>query len=458
MLPNILTGTSSFMPSEWNPHDEPLLTDSDRTFLRQLADHPAAPAYNYACGEMLDADGLQWVLDFEATLRQTPVRWTLGTPPPWVHEFARRCLEHVPYYRSYGHTDWSERLPGLPRQTLRDHYQQLIPEGAPHEQMVEYYTSGTSGNILRVPSHPVTAGCYLPLLRKAIELAGGRLKSGPGRVAIALAFYQLQTLTYPSISRVLDGAAFLKLNLHPSQWRCPDHRRQYLEAFPPQVLSGNPLSLEELALLQPQIRPAAVVSTSMAMLEGQRRQLIQRFGCPVIDLYSMTECRCIAAHSGNGRYELLAHDLYVEVLDEQGQACPPGVRGEITLTGGRNPFQPLLRYQTGDFAALEWEGDCPFLTGLAGRSPVRYLRPDGSWLNNIDVTVILTDLPLRRFQLHQKVDRSLHFLYQASNVEPEEVRYRLLDLFGPRTHLKLTLAAPGELLENKWINYTSDLC
>lgn len=445
------------MPTEWNSLDEPLLTDQDRTFLSLLREHPAAPLYNYACGEMLDQEGLQWVLDFEATLRQRPVRWTFQSPPQWVHEFTRRCLEHVPYYRSYAQRAWSDQLPTLPRQTLRDHYLKLIPEGAPREQMVEYYTSGTSGNILQVPSHPVVAGCYLPLLRKAVELAGARLHSGAGQVGIVLAFYQLQTLTYPSISRVLDGAAFLKLNLHPAQWRDPEHRRQYLEAFPPQLLSGNPLSLEELGLLQPEIRPAAVVSTSMAMLEGQRRQLMERFGCPIIDLYSMTECRCIAAHSGNGRYELLAHDVYLEILDEQGQACPPGVRGEITLTGGRNPFQPLLRYRTGDFAALEWEADRPYLTGLAGRTPVRFLRPDGSWLNNIDVTVTLTDLPLRRFQLHQQADRSLHFLYQASGVEPDEIRRRLLDLFGKAVRLEISLAAPGELLENKWINYTSDV-
>lgn len=446
------------MPTvSWTPADEPLLTRQDLEFLGQLSDHPAAPAYNYACGEMLDAEGLQWVLDFEATLRQVPVQWQFRRPPEWVNEFTRRCLEHVPYYRNYGDTGWSERLPGLPRQSLRDHYLELIPDGAPREQMVEYYTSGTSGNILQVPSHPVTAGCYLPLLRKAMELAGARLAGGSGQVGIVLAFYQLQTLTYPSISRVLDGAAFLKLNLHPSQWRDPAHRRLYLQAFPPQVLSGNPLSLEELALLEPDIRPAAVVSTSMAMLDGQRRHLQARFGCPVIDLYSMTECRCIAAHSGDGRYELLAHDVYVEILNDQGQVCEPGVRGEITLTGGRNPFQPLLRYRTGDFAALEWEGDRPFLTGLSGRTPVRFLRPDGSWLNNIDVTVLLTDLPLRRFQLHQKADRSLQFRYQATAVEPEQIRQRLVELFGKAVSLEISLAAAGELLENKWINYTSEL-
>jgi phenylacetate-CoA ligase len=441
----------------WDPADEPLLTPADRAFLSQLAQHPAAPAYNYACGEMLDSEGLQWVLDFEATLRQTPVAWQRGRPPDWVEEFTRRCLRQVPYYRGYADKGWSPALPTLPRQVLRDRFLELIPEGAPTQQMVSYWTSGTSGNRLEIPSHPVAAGCYLPLLRKALELRGASLPGGEGQVAIALVFYQQETLTYPSISRVLDGGAFLKLNLHLSQWRRPEDRLEYLRAFPPQVISGNPLSLEELAMLDTGLRPLALVSTSMAMLEGQRLRLESSFGCPLVDLYSMAECRCLASHSREGRYELLAHDVYLEILDEAGQLCSPGERGEITLTGGRNPFQPLLRYRTGDFAAMSWAGDRPYLTGLLGRSPVRFLRPDGNWLNNIDVTVALSDLPLRRFQLHQEQDLKLSFLYQASQVEPEQIRLRLESLFGAETQLEITLAAPGELLENKWINYTSEI-
>ena len=143
----------------WDAAAEPLLTEADRIFLRKLGEHPAAPFYNYACGEMLDAEGLLWVREFEATLRQTPVAWLPGQPPAWVEEFTQRCLRYVPYYRRYARAGWSSDLPTLPRQALRDQYLEMIPEGAPHHQMVSYWTSGTSGNRLEIPSHPVTAGC-----------------------------------------------------------------------------------------------------------------------------------------------------------------------------------------------------------------------------------------------------------------------------------------------------------
>lgn len=440
-----------------NAADETLLTDSDRRFLLALRQHPAAPHYNYECGDMLDADDLYWVRRFEESLRLCPPRWRPGQPPPWVADFAQRCLAEVPYYQQYGRTQWSADLPSLGRTVLREVPEQLVPVGMPLDKMVVFPTSGTTGNHLRIPSHPVTAACYLPLLRKAVEAEGGRLQGGPGRVSIALLFYQQSTLTYPSISSFLEGAGFLKLNLHENQWRSPEHRIDYLETWNPEVISGNPLSLAELARLDIKLTPSAIISTAMALLPGDRRQLQERFGCPVIDFYSMSECRCVASRGQDTRYSLLAQDVYVEILGPDGFPCAPGERGEITLTGGRSPFQPLLRYRTGDFAAMTWEEDIPYLVDLEGRAPVRFYRADGSWLNNIDVTCVLRDLPLRQFCLHQARDLSLRFVFRAGPVSESTLTQRLRNLFGKGIDLEVVGAGGQELLENKWISYTSEV-
>ena len=440
----------------WNASDEPLLTDSDRRFLLELRQHPAAPFYNFACGDMLNAEDLEWVRLFEQALKLRPPRWRPHQPPDWVAEFTEDCLAQVPYYKKYGRSHWSIDLPALKREVLRDSPELLIPDGMDQSRKVIYPTSGTTGNTLEIASHPVTAACYLPLLRKAVEQAGGRLEGGPGRVSIVLLFYQQNTLTYPSISTFLGGAGFLKLNLHPAQWKEPEHRLQYLEHYQPEIISGNPLSLAELAKLDLHIQPSAMISTAMAMLPGDRRLLEERFGCPVIDFYSMSECRCLAARSAGERYQLLAHDVYLEILNSAGLPCAPGERGEITLTGGRSPYLPLLRYRTGDFAAMTWEQDIPYLEGLEGRAPVRFYRKNGSWLNNIDVTHALSDLPLRQFSLHQRADLSLKFLYRQGEVEPQTLRPRLENLFGDLP-LEINLARQDELLENKWIRYTSEI-
>jgi len=43
----------------------------------------------------------------------------------------------------------------------------------------------------------------------------------------------------------------------------------------------------------------------------------------------------------------------VEIVGDSGAPLPSGEFGEIAVTGGRNPYLPLLRYRTGDFAALD---------------------------------------------------------------------------------------------------------
>jgi len=444
------------------------LTDWDRRFLHSLRQHPSAPRFNYACGDMLDDEDLGWVHRFEQVLRASSPRWEPGCPPEWVEEFAEKCLRQVPYYRDRapgrGATSGPagsllSRLPSLSRAALRDHWRAFLPDGICQQAMVHYYTSGTTGNRLEVPSHPVTAACYLPLLRKALELHGVNLEGGSGRVSLMMLSLQKTALIYPAISRFLEGAAFLKLNLHPESWHKPEDCREYLLAHAPEIVTGTPVSLSELARLQISLRPKALISTSMAMLPGTRRELEREFECPIVDLYSMTECRCIAVRDPlkEDAYPLLAHDVYVEILDPEGHPCPPGVRGEITLTGGRNPYQPLLRYRTGDFAAMQWKDQHPRLVGVAGRAPVRFFRSDGSWLNNIDVTGYLQDLPLRRFSLHQFADLSLRLLYQPGLVSRQELECRLRRALGDDLKLEILEASSGELLENKWINYSSDL-
>ena len=68
--------------------------------------------------------------------------------------------------------------------------------------------------------------------------------------------------------------------------------------------------------------------------------------------------------------EMQAHvdrRVHVEVLDEGGAPVPDGERGEIVVTVDENPYLPLLRYRTGDHAALV--RDEKFSSWLVDRTP-----------------------------------------------------------------------------------------
>ena len=253
----------------------------------------------------------------------------------------------------------------------------------------------------------------------------------------------------------MDESGLAKINLHPDDWRAPEDRAKYLDALAPEVYTGDPISFAELARLPLQTKPRALISTSMSLLPGLRRDLEQRFGCPVLDVYSMNEAGPVAvADPAAGGHVLLQHCMYVEILDAQGRALPPGERGEVTLTGGFNFCLPLLRYRTGDYAALQFTGPEPVLVGLEGRPPTRFRTMAGEAINNIEVTRVLQPFAIPQYTLHQDRDGSLRLVLARPGPQAESIRQTLLELFGAGQRLQIETV---DGFEGKVVQYTSDL-
>jgi phenylacetate-CoA ligase len=435
----------------------PLITPEAFRFLQALRQHPHAPAWNHRCGDRLTADGLARVREFERRVTAERAVWPHGVPPDWVYGYARQCLEQVPQYRDLAAVVTTPEeflfIPPTSRETLATTPWQLVPDDAPLDDLIVYDTSGRTGQPIVVPTHPVVSSMYLVLLRAALATRGIALDGGPGRVAIVNVCRQRTTFAFASVSSFLDWAGFAKVNLNPAEWRDPDDCVRFLDACDPEIYTGDPLSFATLAGLPIATRPKALVSTSMAMPADVRRHVEARLGCPVVDLYSLTESAPVAVDAGCD-YRLLRPDLYVEILDNDGRPCPPGARGEIVLTGGQNPFFPLLRYRTGDRAAMVWSDGEPRLVDLEGRQAMLFRDSAGGVLNNVDVAAALAALRLPPFHLHQYADGRLSFRARGVADIERDVRAALAPIFGPDATIEL-----GELLaaDEPSAPYTSDI-
>ena len=435
----------------------PLLTEKGRRMLERLREHPNAPRYNHRCGDLLTREALERVHDYESELRTAERGWRPGDVPAWVKEFAATCLADVPFYRRRGGTpDDFFALPTCGREDLAHEPWSFVPDSQPLGEMVVYDTSGTSSRPIYIMSHPEVSSMYLPSLRAALGYCGVTLEGGSDRVSIVTVCAQSQTFTYATLSSYLDGAGYVKVNLNPKDWRDPDDRALFLDSCEPEIYTGDPISFLALAKLPLKTRPKALVSSAMTLLAGLKRDLEDHFQCPVLDVYSMSESRFIAVSSGR-EYRIIPHDLFVEALDPEGNSCPPGARGEIVLTGGRNPFLPLLRYRTGDHAALEFRGLLPVLVDFEGRRPTVFMNTRGRIINNIDVTHALKPFPIGQFSLHQNADLSLVFRMREGRADEAEVRAALLDLFGPEQAVEIGELTEDLLSAGKVLQYTSDI-
>jgi phenylacetate-CoA ligase len=418
-----------------------------------MVEHPAAPIYRNHSGHRLVADDLPLLRAF--TSEALTARLGESDPPDWLMDFVADVYRRTPEYRARGAAPAKfSDIPTTSRADLSRDITRFVPDDLPLDRLIEYSTSATTGHPLLLPSHPRVAAGYLAFHRRALAHFGIELRAGRGEVGIVLAGYQRRCFTYVSIIPLMDEAGLAKINLYPDEWPHPDDRARYLDDLAPELITGDPLSLSELAKLQMRHRPRALLSTSMSLSEGLRAQLEARFGCPALDVYSMNEAGPVAVYLPVAQGFLqLQNRLYIETLLPDGRPAAPGERGEITLTGGFNFFLPLLRYRTGDWAERVMSGDGPLLRDFHGRPPVRFKTLTGQWLNNVDVSHCLASFALPQYTLHQHADLSLTLCVRSPGQETAGLVKALRGLFGAGARIEVGAIEASD----KIVQYTSDL-
>jgi phenylacetate-CoA ligase len=124
------------------------------------------------------------------------------------------------------------------------------------------------------------------------------------------------------------------------------------------------------------------------------------------------------------------------------------------VTGGINPFLPLIRYRTGDYGCLRYENGVLHLFDLAGRAPVVFVADDGNFVNNVDISRAMCEFMLAGFKLHQHRDRALEFVGWGS-ADATDVRKVLTHIFGGSCRIDVTIEA-AESGEGKKVSYSSE--
>jgi phenylacetate-CoA ligase len=182
----------------------------------------------------------------------------------------------------------------------------------------------------------------------------------------------------------------------------------------PRVLFGHSHSIYILAMYlrrmnAANIRPCGIISTSMMLLEPERRMIEEVFQCRVTDRYGCEEVSLIACecerHEG---FHLNVDHLVVEFLRDDGTEAEPGEEANIVVTDLINRGMPLIRYRVEDMGVpsdriCSCGRGLPLMEGVAGRSADFLKRADGSLVAGVSlVERTLTAIPgIEQMQLVQ---------------------------------------------------------
>lgn len=405
----------------------PAANAASRAKIAALYTHHSAPRWNHPAGDRLSHEDVARLSAFAQHFAAARDVRT-AQPGDAILAWAQSRIAATPLFRARvadgmagdmaGNmaAQWTE-LPTTSREDIASHAARLVPDDAPLERMIVYRTAGATGHALLVPQDALAVACYLPLLNFALARYGVDTTFSPEDTACFLVGSQRHTVTYPTVMSGWGGAGFAKLNLFVDEWPDAGARADYFRHFAPRILTGDPLSFADMLEAGIGGTPKALVTTAVAMPPALKAKLQSAYGCPVIDWYSLTETGPLgyACTHGHG-YHWLAHDVYLETLDDTGQ--PTAGRGEITVTGGRNPFIPLLRYRTGDWGRIDFAscpcGDpMPRLLELEGRAPVRFRAGGGATIGTQDVATVLRRYPLVQHGFEQLSDGACVLTYRV---------------------------------------------
>ena len=252
----------------------------------------------------------------------------------------------------------------------------LIVRGAPFDRLDVVHTSGSTGSPLRIH-----------LGRREVDAH----RAAGLRILLEHGFHWTdRTLEI----RVIFGPTFAvqRLGLAPKRWVSildpPEAQLRALRDYHPQVLCASASTLHDLARAALAAGDASVpvrlvFSDAEPLLPVTRDLVTRAFGTAPIDRYGLVELSDFAWECERRDGLHVSADTHlVEILADDGQPAAPGVPGRIVCTDLIARTMPMLRYETGDRAALVVE-PCPCgrtfprLVGLAGRAADVVRLPDG---------------------------------------------------------------------------------
>jgi len=374
----------------------------------------------------------------QAALRQT-LRHAFDTNPfhgeRWRALGIKRADLDVP--------DALARLPVMTKQDVRAYGETLLlSRGADLTRGRVKYSSGSSGEPVRIFLPEATFDAYLPLQFRVFSMLGCR----PWHT---IAYIKANGESTPSYFGMFRAE-------HIPSGAPVEEQIARLRALRPHVISAYPSSLlaiiDALGGASLGYRPVAVSVNTEMSTAAQRDQIAKAFGCPVGDDYGTEEVWMIASHCLHGGLHVFTDNVVVEIVDGDGRPCPPGQAGDVLLTSLTNPTMPFIRYAIGDRATFS-DAVCtcgrgfPLLATFEGRSNDAFVLADGRTVSAAQVHTVLygpafqaaSARTMRGFRVIQ--ERVDHVRLQVAGdgeglvAAVELVRDGLGALLGPTVHI-----------------------
>lgn len=338
------------------------------------------------------------------------------------------CYDTVPYYRhlmqerglapdDITRPSDLHKLPVLTRPLLAAHHEDLVSGLADTATLQVNYSSGSTG-IRAEFSQDLDFRLWMRAhqLRTYAWCAGWRLGEPFVLLWGSEIYWNFKQRIERAENRLVNRREFNTFRL------TPELLNQFVDElvrFRPALVStySNAMQLITREAESRGLRIAglrAVQATSEPVPPALRERIEMVLGCVVYDKYGMRETNVVSHESPDHDGMLIqSENVVVEVLDDQGAECAPGVPGRVVVTPLNSRSMPLLRYETSDVASLlERRADAPLpfprMSSVAGRLQDLIVVPGHGHVDSYFFSYLLMRLPeVHWFQIVQDREEAL---------------------------------------------------
>ncbi|MFZ4057672.1 MAG: hypothetical protein ACOYKE_06010 [Ferruginibacter sp.] len=329
-------------------------------------------------------------------------------------------LQQVPYYATLlqQHENCTvEDFPVIDKNIIRENFDLFFANGVNKESLIRVVTSGSTGTPFSV-YHDVN---------KKKRNSADTIYFG------SLAGFEIGTqLNYLKIWTQVNKKSALKTwfeNIVPidvtqlSDANIELLLNRFNQSKKPQAFLGYASALESICRYiensQTVHKKINKVSAAITMSEGLsaygKAAIHKYFGVHGVSRYSNVENGIIAQQLPNGSTAFIVNwaSYKVEILDlETNQPLPLGTVGKIVVTDYFNYAMPMIRYDTGDIGALDWDEQKHriVLSKVEGRKMDSVFNTNGTLVSSFTITNNMWLYPeLKQYQFIQTGKKSYLF-------------------------------------------------
>lgn len=282
--------------------------------------------------------------------------------------------------------DMLKGMPILARNDIQDNFEAM--RARPAEMSAERIITATSSGSTGTPVHVEKDGPVYGLFYAANSWLESIWHRRDPRQKIALTVMSTEQTSRSDWGGPFEVMGYHGLSVSRGWYRgdAASHLDWLLREKPMYMRCTASIATElaELALQRgDQLQIKQILSQSERVSPKHRELCMRAFGANITDRYSCEETGWLAIQCPEQQQlHVLSGTVFLEILDDNNEPCPPGVVGRVVITSLHSFAMPIIRYELGDLA--EWGPPCacgvtlPVIGALRGRIRHRVQLPNGN--------------------------------------------------------------------------------